>query len=233
MRVLVGTSGYSYKEWKGRFYPEKMKAAEMLGFYARRFPTVEINNTFYRMPTKDLVARWAAEVPAGFTFVLKAPRRITHERKLMEVDDSLAYFFETASTLGPALGPTLVQLPPYFRRDLERLRSFLASVPEGRRVALEFRHESWSDEAVTEALRARGAALCLADVEDGAPQEITATARWGYLRLRRPDYTDEDLASWAARIRAQPWDEAFVFFKHEDEARGPEMAARLVSLLSA
>jgi uncharacterized protein YecE (DUF72 family) len=232
MRVLVGTSGYSYKQWKGRFYPEKMKDPEMLGFYAQRFPTVEINNTFYRMPARDVLTRWAAETPEGFTFVLKAPQRITHQKRLGDVASDMDYFFTTGEAMGSKLGPLLFQLPPYSKKDLPRLRSFLELVPAGRRVALEFRHESWFDEEVLSTLRERNAALCTADTEEGgAAAAVTPTADWGYLRLRRPDYGEEQLRGWADRIHAQPWQDAFVFFKHEDEAKGPDFAQRLTALL--
>jgi len=231
MRFLVGTSGYSYKQWKGRFYPEKMKEAEMLGFYARRFPTVEVNNTFYRMPSRDLVARWAAETPEAFTFVLKAPQRITHQKRLGDVAADLDYFLGTADAMGAKLGPVLFQLPPFLKKDLPRLRSFLELLPAGRRAAFEFRHESWFDDEVRDALRERKAVLCTADTEEGGPAaEIAPTADWGYLRLRRADYADDQVGAWADRIRAQPWQDAVVFFKHEDEARGPALAERLIAL---
>jgi len=232
MRVLVGTSGYSYKQWKGRFYPEKMKEPEMLGFYAQRFPTVEINNTFYRMPARELLAKWAAETPETFTFALKAPQRITHQKRLGDVADDLAYFLGTAEAMGSKLGPVLFQLPPYLKKDLPRLRSFLELVPPASRAAFEFRHESWFDDEVVTALRERQAVLCTADTEEGGPPaEVNPTADWGYLRLRRADYGEEQLRAWADRIRAQPWQDAFVFFKHEDEAKGPELAERLTALL--
>jgi uncharacterized protein YecE (DUF72 family) len=231
VRVLIGTSGYSYKQWKGRFYPEKMKEVEMLGFYAQRFPTVEINNTFYRMPSRDVVARWAAETPEGFTFVLKAPQRITHQKRLGDVAADLDYFLGTADAMGTKLGPLLFQLPPFLKKDLPRLRSFLELLPAGRRAAFEFRHESWFDDEVRDALRERKAVLCTADTDEGGPAgEVSPTADWGYLRLRRSDYTDEQVGAWADRIRSQPWQDAFVFFKHEDEARGPALAERLIAL---
>jgi len=231
MRVLIGTSGYSYKQWKGRFYPEKMKEAEMLGFYSRHFPTVEVNNTFYRVPSRDLVARWAAETPETFTFVLKAPQRITHQKRLGDVASDLDYFLGVADAMGAKLGPLLFQLPPFLKKDLPRLRSFLERVPAGRRAALEFRHESWFDEEVLSALREHNAALCVADTEEGGPAaEVVPTADWGYLRLRRADYAEEQIRAWADRIRAQPWGDTFVFFKHEDEARGPALADTLVAL---
>lgn len=225
MLVLTGTSGYSYKEWKGRFYPEKMKDAEMLGFYAARFPTVEVNNTFYRMPSADLLRRWSEQTPESFTFVLKAPQRITHQKRLGDVGTDVTYFFATAGALGGKLGPILFQLPPYLKKDLGRLKSFLDLLPAQPPAAFEFRHASWFDDEVREALRGKGAALCLADTDEEPLGEIAATAGWGYLRLRRTAYTGDDLAAWAHRVRAQPWDRAYVFFKHEDEARGPEFAA--------
>jgi len=211
-----------------------MKEAEMLRFYAERFGTVEINNTFYRMPGRDTVARWAEETPPGFTFVLKASRRITHEKRLSgDTADAVNYLFETAAALGPKLGPVLFQLPPFLKKDALRLKGFLSLLPHGRPAAFEFRHPSWFDEEVYGILRSHGAALCAADTDDsgeeGAP--LVPTASWGYLRLRRADYGEAGLGAWADRIRAQPWDRAFVFFKHEDEGKGPELAARLVALL--
>ena len=226
MRVLIGTSGYSYKPWKGSFYPEDLPDAEMLRFYASRFPTVEINNTFYRMPTRSLLERWAEETPEEFRFVLKAPQKITHRERL-RASDSLGYFFETASSMGRKLGPALFQLPPNFKKDGERLRGFLAALPAGRRSAFEFRHESWLDDETFTALREAGAALCAADTDE-TEATLLATADWGYLRLRRSDYSDVDLRAWAEKIRAQPWKEAFVFFKHEEEGKGPKLAEALM-----
>jgi uncharacterized protein YecE (DUF72 family) len=234
LNVLVGTSGYSYKEWKGRFYPADQKDAGMLRFYAERFPTVEINNTFYRMPSPELLARWESEVPAGFRFVLKAPRRITHEKRLHDVADTVARLVEVASGLGEKRGPFLFQLPPYFKKDTARLRDLLGLLPRGTRAAFEFRDPSWEDEEVTGTLRAAAAALCLADTDEAeAAPRLVSTADWGYLRLRRAGYDDAALEAWAGRIRSQPWAEAFVFFKHEDEGRGPELARRLHEILQA
>lgn len=222
--VRTGTSGYNYPEWRGRFYPETLAAAKMLPYYAERFPTVEINCTFYRMPTVKTVAGWAAEVPEHFTFSVKAPRRITHERRLKDCADPLAFFCQMAAALGPRLGVLLFQLPPNLRRDLERLDAFLALLPPGVRAAFEFRHDSWLDEAVYDRLRTRNLALCLADDGERATPTI-ATADYGYLRLRDDGYAPDDLDAWAARIGSLPWRDAFVYFKHEDEARSPELAA--------
>ena len=165
MRTLVGTSGYNFLEWKGTFYPAKLPAAKMLGYYAERLKTVEINYTFYRMPAPKTVAGWDAETPAGFTFVLKAPQRITHILRLKDVDDPLRYFTDVALTLGPKLGPILVQLPPNFKQDLDRLGDFLSLVRPELRLAFEFRHPSWFAEETYERLRTYNAALCVADTE--------------------------------------------------------------------
>jgi uncharacterized protein YecE (DUF72 family) len=220
MQVRVGTSGYSYREWKGSFYPEKIKNADMLGYYAERFSAVEVNNTFYRMPKASVLEGWVGQVPDDFLFVLKASQQITHRRRLKEeAGEPLAYLLATAAVMGDRLGPVLFQLPPNFKKDLDRLKGFLDLLPDDRPFAFEFRHESWVDEEVHAALRGRNCALVCADTEDsgegGAP--IVPTADWGYLRLRRCDYTPEELRPWVGRIRAQPWERAFVFFKHEDD----------------
>jgi uncharacterized protein YecE (DUF72 family) len=231
MRVRVGTSGYSYPAWRGTFYPEGLKEAGMLRFYAERLPTVEINNTFYRMPSAAVLERWSGETPEGFSFVLKASQRITHMKRLNDAD-SLAYFLKTAEVLGSKLGPILFQLPPFFKKDLPRLQQFLGLLPAGRRAAFEFRHESWAGADVQDALRAAGAALCLADTdEEPADEALVTTADWGYLRLRRTDYDAAALARWAERIQAQPWSEAWVFFKHEDEGKGAAFATALIERL--
>ncbi|HSN68342.1 MAG TPA: DUF72 domain-containing protein [Thermoanaerobaculia bacterium] len=230
MLLRVGTSGYSYKEWKGSFYPADLPASKMLPFYGERFSTVEINNTFYRMPAPSALDGWAAQVPDGFRFALKAPQRITHQKKLAGAEDDVRFLVDTAATLGEKLGPLLFQLPPYLRCDLDRLRAFLESLPAGVTAAFEFRHDSWFDPGVTAALAGRGAALCAADSEDRPLDHIDATAPWGYLRLRRTDYDDAALGAWADRIAAAPWSEAWIFFKHEDEGKGPAYAARFVEL---
>lgn len=218
MRVAAGTSGFSYKEWQGTFYPEKFAASRMLQFYAERLQTVELNNTFYRMPNEALIRGWNERTPEHFRFVLKAPRQMTHIKKLADCAVPLARFTEVAAILGEKLGPLLFQLPPTFQRDVERLDGFLSGVPKGVRAAFEFRHPSWFDASTYEVLRARSAALCIADVDDQAPMEIVPTADFGYLRLRRENYTEAEIAAWAERLRAQPFGEAYVFFKHEVSA---------------
>ena len=228
MNLAVGTSGYSYKEWVGSFYPPKTPASRMLQHYATQFHTVEINNTFYRMPQESLLARWAAEVPEGFRFVLKAPRRITHDRRLQGVEEETHRLLEVAGALGGKRGPFLFQLPPFLRKDAAALRDFLGRLGAAR-AAFEFRHASWMDDEVHAILREHGAALCVADTEEGTPA-LVGTTSWGYLRLRRPDYDDESLAGWVGRVRSQPWTEAFVFFKHEDEGKGPAYARRFLEL---
>ena len=233
MNLLVGTSGYSYKEWKGSFYPEKHPDKQMLRYYGERFRTVEINATFYAMPKESVLKGWMSEVPANFSFVLKAPQQITHHRKLKDVDDAVAYFLKVSTTLGDRLGPLLFQLPPFLRKDMPVLRSFLSLIPEDRRVAMEFRHASWFDDEVFELLRAQNTALCIAEAEGDLEVPFVSTADWGYLRLRMPDYGDRELKEWRGRIEKQHWKDAYIFFKHEDEGKGPKMAARFMELSKA
>jgi uncharacterized protein YecE (DUF72 family) len=219
MRIHVGTSGFAYKEWRGSFYPEKMREKDMLRYYAERLHAVEVNNTFYRMPTRDTLLRWADQVPDGFTFVLKASQRITHRQRLAgEAGETAVVLLDTARALGDHLGPVFFQTPPLLKKDVDRLRAFLDRLPAERPVAFEFRHESWFDDGVYAALRGRNAALVAVDRDEagdeGAP--LVPTGDWGYLRLRRRDYEDAALAGWKKRILAMPWREAFVFFKHEE-----------------
>jgi uncharacterized protein YecE (DUF72 family) len=230
MRALVGTSGYSYKEWKGRFYPVDLPAKEMLPFYAARFHTVEINNTFYRMPSEKMIADWVAEVPPGFTFALKAPQRITHQKRLKDVTDVALAFVRIGGGLGESMGPLLFQLPPFMKKDVPRIEAFLAELPSGLRVAFEFRHASWFDDEVYETLRTHRAALCTAEGE-GLASPLVATTDWGYLRLRLGVYSDEAIAAWAKRLHAPAWKEAFVYFKH-DEGGAPGLAAKLLAELT-
>lgn len=230
MDLLVGTSGYSYKEWKGSFYPPDLPAAGMLAYYAARFRTVEINNTFYRMPKGEVLESWAAQVPPEFRFVLKAPQKITHIQRLRGAEDSVAFLLQVAGLLGERLGPLLFQLPPGFKKDVGRLRDFLGLLPRTVRVALEFRHASWFDDEIYGLLREHGAALCIAEAEEGVQVPFVSTADWGYLRLRMADYGEVELSAWLERLRGQSWGAAFVFFKHEDEGKGPQLAARFLEL---
>jgi len=229
MKLLAGTSGYCYKEWRGHFYPEKFPEDAMLAFYAERLPTVEINNTFYRMPAEAMLARWAGEVPADFTFTLKAPRRITHDQRLKESESSVAAFMKRAEALGPKLGVLLFQLPHFLKKDTPRLRAFLELVPAGRQVAFEFRNGSWQDDEVYETLRAHGAMLCVTDTDEG-DTPFVATASCGYVRLRRTHYEEQELAQWIERIAAHDLECTYVYFMHEDEALGAKFAVTMNAL---
>ena len=230
MRVHVGTSGYSFPEWRGSFYPEGLAASAMLPYYAERLDTVEINNTFYRMPSEKMLAAWAAEVGDGFRFALKAPRTITHIKRLKDASEPTGHFLRIASTLGARLGPLLVQLPPNLKKDLPRLAEFLELLPSAAAgesalfFAFEFRHASWFEDDVYAALAGKGAALCLAE-DDELETPFRSTGPWGYLRLRKSEYSDADLAAKAEALRGLSWREAFVYFKHEEEGRGPRLAA--------
>lgn len=230
MNLYVGTSGYSYKEWKGTFYPEDLPQKQMLRYYGERFRAVEINNTFYRMPKPDVLEGWAEEVPADFKFVLKASQRITHFQRLKDTDGSVAYLLKVAAALKDRLGPLLFQLPPYLKKDAPRLREFLKLLPNEPRAAFEFRHQSWFDAEVFDLLREHQAVLCIAEAENDLEIPFVSTSHWGYLRLRRPDYGDPELRAWGERVREQKWREAFIFFKHEEEGKGPAMAKRFLEL---
>lgn len=231
--LRTGTSGYGYKEWLGRFYPEKLPASEMLRFYAQRFTTVEINNTFYRMPSPKVLEQWMGEVSDNFTFTLKAPRRITHIQRLVDCAENTTEFLRRADTLGNRLGPILFQLPPFLKKDVARLQAFLATLPPGKPIAFEFRHDSWHDDEVHAGLENHGAMLCVTDTDEGETPFVT-TAREGYLRLRRTHYSDDELATWAARINATTGIErAWVYFMHEDEALGTVFAEKLAACWKA
>jgi uncharacterized protein YecE (DUF72 family) len=230
MRLFVGTSGYSYKEWKGSFYPEKLPQKQMLTCYAQRFSTVEANNTSYRLPALSVLESWAEQVPEGFRFVLKAPQKITHFRRLKQVEEETKSFLRAAAALKKRRGPLFFQLPPNFKKDLPRLQAFLSLLGPRTQAAFEFRHESWFDDEVFDCLRGKSCALCVADTDDSPCKELVHTARWGYLRLRREGYSDSGLRGWIKRIRSQPWDGVYVFFKHEDSGAGPKLAARFLKL---
>ena len=230
MKIFVGTSGYGYKEWQGKFYPEKIAPKEMLRFYAARLSAVEINNTFYRMPTESVLTSWAEQVPDDFVFALKAPQIITHRKRLKNVSAETEYLFRTLSVLDRKLGPVLFQFPQSFPADRPRLKDFLGLIPGHISCAFEFRSPSWLNGEILDLLLGKGCSLCSADVDENPANEIINTAPWGYLRLRRSGYTDDDLSQWTERILAQKWEKAFVFFKHEEEAKGPEMAIRFREL---
>ena len=230
MNFYVGTSGYAYGQWKGSFYPPDLPTKRMLNYYGEHFRTVEINNTFYRMPTAALLRNWAAEVPADFRFVLKASQRITHQHRLADADEEVGYLLDVVATLQQKMGALLFQLPPNLKKDVPRLDAFLALLPPPRRAAFEFRHPSWFDDEVFALLHAHQAALCIADAEGDLEVPWVATAAWGYLRLRRPDYDDAALQAWVKQVQEQDWQEVFVFFKHEEAGRGPQLAQRFLDL---
>ena len=230
MKLWVGTSGYSYKAWLGKFYSEGLAAKEMLRFYASRLPAVEINNTFYRLPKESMLQSWAEQVPADFHFALKAPQRITHQKRLNDAASEVEYLFRVATALGSHSGAVLFQLPPYFRKNLPTLQNFLSILPTGRAAAFEFRHPSWFDDEIFGCLRERNCALCMADTDETESFDLIPTATWGYIRLRRSEYSRADLLNWQKRILSQQWDHAYIFFKHEDEGIGPKLAGAFIAL---
>jgi len=232
MNFWIGTSGYNYPEWKGSFYPEKLPSAKMLPYYAERFSTVEINYTFYRSPNEKILDGWNKATPEHFKLTLKAPRRITHDRRLRDSGDLVRQFFETAATLGPKLGALLFQLPPNFKKDAALLDAFLDAFPPRVSAAFEFRHDSWLDEEIYARLRARNLALCVADSER-LSTPVIITADYAYFRLRDEGYTPDDIARWGdvMREKASMCRDVFVYFKHEEEGKGPEFAKLLMQHL--
>jgi uncharacterized protein YecE (DUF72 family) len=230
VNLYVGTSGYSYKPWKGPFYPLDLPDRLMLRYYSERFGAVEINSTFRSMPKASVLEKWANTVPTGFQFVIKAPQQITHKRRLSDAGDLVLQLFEVAGALAEHRGPLLFQLPPAVQKDLPRLRGFLAQLPPEHRVAFEFRHPSWFDDEVLGLLREHRAALCVAEAEGNLKVPCVATTDWGYLRLRQPDYGDAELKTWIRRIQEHGWHDVFLFFKHEDEGKGPRFAQRFLDL---
>ena len=232
MNIYPGTSGYSYKEWKGFFYPEDLPNDQMLKYYGERLPSVEINNTFYRSPKREMVESWAAAVPESFRFSLKAPQKITHIKRLSNAHDESDYLMKTARAMGEKLGVVLFQCPPNFRKDLARLQDFLKTLPEDVRCAFEFRHATWFDDEVFSVLKEKNCALCVADTDEELKVPFVSTAEWGYMRLRRPDYSKADLKLWLKKISDQKWETAFVFFKHEEEGVGARMAVEFLKLAS-
>ncbi|HEY2934547.1 MAG TPA: DUF72 domain-containing protein [Acidobacteriota bacterium] len=231
--ICIGTSGYSYPEWKGSFYPADLPAAKMLSYYSSHFPTVEINNTFYRMPTEKVLLGWADVTPSHFKLTLKSPRRITHDSGLRNCEEYVGAFCQMAGTLGNKLGVLLFQCPPSLKKDVGLLESFLSALPPGVRAAFEFRHPSWHADDVYAALNLKNSALCIADSEK-LSTPVTATADFGYLRLRDEGYTESDIKRWATIIEENQahWGDTFVYFKHEEEGKGPEFAKKLQKLLN-
>ncbi len=230
MRFFVGTSGYSYKEWKGTFYPEKLPQKDMLKYYGERFGAVEINGSFYRMPSASNLESWTEEVPQGFQFAFKAPQAITHFKRLKDAEEATHTFCQETAVLKTQRGPLLFGLHPNHKKDVGRLQGFLRQLPRGPSVAFEFRHPSWFDYETFDCLRSSGCALCVNDEDESPWTDLVHTADWGYLRLRREAYTDKSLAAWVEQLREQKWREAYVFFKHEDTGTGPMLAARFLKL---
>jgi uncharacterized protein YecE (DUF72 family) len=231
MKLWIGTSGFQYSEWKGNFYPEDLPTAKMLPFYAEQFATTEINYTFHRIPAQKTIENWKTQTPEEFRFALKAPQKITHWSKLRDCSDTLEYFCKVITGLGDRLGPVLFQLPPTFKKDVDVLSSFLREFPD-MRGAFEFRHESWFDDEIFELLKSRNIALCIADTDTIATPKKT-TADYGYLRLRREDYEASDVERWTDFVRGQEpsWNDAFVYFKHEESGIGPKLARQMIELL--
>ncbi len=231
-RVLAGASGYSFKEWKGVFYPQEIKAEDMLGYYSSQLPTVEINNTFYRMPKTSVIEHWAASVPRDFRFAIKASQRITHMSRLRAetAAEPVGYLYKNLAALGSKRGPVLFQLPPNMKKDLPRLTEFLSLLPENHHATFEFRNDTWFEDDVYAALKSAGAALCLSEREDSAPPPLVETAPWGYVRLRLESYSDADLTKWARKLKATSWRAIYVYFMHEPTA--PAYARALMDVAS-
>jgi uncharacterized protein YecE (DUF72 family) len=230
VKLLAGTSGYAFKEWKGAFYPADLKEDGWLGYYASRFPTVEINNTFYRLPKQSVLEEWASQVPEEFTFAIKASQRITHHARLkQDAADLVDYLLRTTGSLGSRMGPILFQLPPNLKKDADRLKAFLGLLPPNRKFVFEFRHESWFDDEVVRVLRDRDVAMCIAEQDDFTCPTL-CTASWGYLRLHRLDYDAPALDTWAKSVMGQAWSDAYVFFKHDEgDGSGPPAVDAFVS----
>lgn len=230
MKLYVGTSGYSYKEWKGSFYPEKISPGEMLSYYAARLPAVELNNTYYRLPQPSTVENWRAQVPENFRFSVKAPQSITLYRRLKDAVPQTKQLLEAVAALENRLGAVFFRLPEDMKKDLKRLETFLKQLPKDTPAVFDFRHPTWFDAEVSELLRSHNRVMCVSDTDESPNSHIEKTADWGYVRLRRVQYSKTELAEWVKRIRAQKWKAAFVFFKHEDEGTGPKLAAQFINL---
>jgi uncharacterized protein YecE (DUF72 family) len=230
--IWVGTSGFQYPEWKGSFYPADLSPKKMLAFYGERFNSTESNYTFRRMPTESTLANWAAQTPEQFRFSLKAPQQITHIKKLRDCKSVVRHFADVSQALGPKVGAILFQLPPTFQCDVSLLRDFVDILPRKMRAAFEFRHASWFNDEVFSALKARTAALCIADSEK-LHTPIVLTAQHTYFRLRDEGYGAADIQRWAKEIQksAAAVSDVYVYFKHEESGVGPEFARQLIELL--
>jgi uncharacterized protein YecE (DUF72 family) len=226
----IGTSGFSYKEWVGSFYPPRTPGNKMLAFYAARMPTVEINYTFRAMPRAAMLEGWVRETPVDFRFALKASQRITHLARLRNTQNDLDYFISVAGTLGERLGPTLFQLPPGFKKDVPLLRDFLAQLDRRMPSAFEFRDPSWFDDAVYDALSDAAGALCIAE-SDKLATPVVLTAPYAYLRLRKETYDEAGLAQWADRIADMDAQERYVYAYLKHEIAAPGLAATLRKLV--
>lgn len=230
MKLYVGTSGYSYKEWKGSFYPDDIKTDKMLNFYSKKFSTVEINNTFYRLPKKSVFETWKKQVSKDFRFSIKAPQRITHIKKLRDVEENSKYFFDIIKSLEHKLGIVLFQFHPYFKKDLELLQNFVNILPPNIISAFEFRHESWFNDEIYSCLHEKNFPMCLSETDKNPDIDLVSTSSKGYLRLRKNDYSKSEIKKWYNKIKKQNWETAFIFFKHEDVGLGPKYAKQLIDL---
>lgn len=230
MNIFCGTSGFSYKEWKGTFYPEKISNKEMLSYYSEKLTAVEINNTFYRMPKETLLSDWASQTSDDFKFTIKASRKITHFKRLKETDEECSYLFKNVKTLGNKLGCVLIQLPPNLKKDIDRLENFLKLIPSDISTAFEFRHESWMDEKVYSLLNTKNCALVITETDEQPEADFIKTANWTYLRLRRTVYGEQELQDRFDKMRENNWENTYVFFKHEDEGTGPALADKFLNL---
>ena len=230
MTLYVGTSGYSYKEWKGRFYPAQIPAKDMLPYYASHFQAVELNNTFYRLPQPSMIDNWKAQVPDNFRFSAKASQGITHFRRLKDAASATKLMMERFASFEDRLGVVLFRLPPEMKKDIKRLETFLKHLPANPPSAFQLEDPTWVDDDVRQLLSSQNRALVVLDTDEMPASHIDKTANWGYMRLRRAGYSESELKKWIARMRAQKWKHTFVFFKHEDEGTGPKLAAQFLNL---
>jgi uncharacterized protein YecE (DUF72 family) len=230
MTLYVGTSGYSYKEWKGSFYPQTIVAKDMLSYYSARFNAVELNNTFYRRPQPSMIENWKNQVPANFRFTVKASQGITHFRRLKNAGEATRDMLNTVSAFEKRLGAVIFRLPEEMQKDLKRLETFLKELPAGTPAVFDFRHPTWFDDEVVALLRSQNQVFCVSDIEELPASHTYKTADWGYVRLRRTRYTEAELVEWIKRIKTQRWKDTYVFFRHENEGTGPKLAAQFEDL---